>query len=94
MEGSAYRVQWVSGEPIIVQDMESVMRLKLSHDEEQFITQHARDAKEAERQGRPAAAAPQGPKAQRSPRRPGGTKQASASTGAAQGLLEKLHLPG
>ena len=93
MEGSAYRVQWVGGEPVIVQDMESAMRLKLSRDEEQFITQHARDTKEAE-QSRQPAAAPEVSKAQRSSRRSGGSKQAPAATGAAQELLKKLHLPG
>lgn len=73
LEGSAYSLRWVGGEPIVIQD--PALPRKLTPGEEHFIAQHARDAKAA------AAAVPEKPKAQASSRGPAGSKQAPASRG-------------
>ena len=55
MEGTAYDVRWVGGEPIIVQDS-SCKRL-LSTEDEHFILQQARAKKRASQPNKPAASA-------------------------------------
>ena len=55
MEGTAYDVRWVGGEPIIVQDP-SCEHL-LSTEDEHFILQHARAKKRASQRNKPAASA-------------------------------------
>ncbi len=81
MEGSAYTVPWVGGEPLICQTDPS--RHPLSYEDEAFIAQHARDVRAGKQPGKAAAAAPEKPEAQGSSRGSATPKQAPATKGCA-----------
>ena len=79
MEGRAYTVPWVGGEPLICQT--DPAKYPLSYEDEAFIAQHARDVRNGKQPGKAAAAAPEKPEAQGSSRGSATPKQPPASKG-------------